>query len=104
MAMSQKLPVIGFKWIDDLSGFTKGFIRNYDKNSDIGYLLEVDIEYPKTLWGLHKDLPFLPERKKLSSTEKLIGSIEDKEKICNTHKHIKASTRSWVNIKKRYIE
>ena len=80
MAMSQKLPVIGFKWIDDLSGFTKGFIRNYDKNSDIGYLLEVDIEYPKTLWGLHKDLPFLPERTKLSSTEKLIGSIEDKEK------------------------
>ena len=83
MAMSQKLPVNGFKWIDDISGFTEGFIRNYDKNSDIGYFLEVDIEYPKTLWGLHKDLPFLP---------------------CNTHKHIKASTRSWVNIKKRYIE
>ena len=80
MAMSQKLPVNGFKWIDDISGFTEGFIRNYDKNSDIGYLLEVDIEYPKTLWGLHKDLPFLPERKKLSSTEKLIGGIEAKEK------------------------
>ena len=27
-AMSQKLSVNGFKWIDDLSGFTEGFIRN----------------------------------------------------------------------------
>ena len=77
-AMSQKLPVNDFKWIDDLSEFTEGFIRNYDKNSDIGNFLKLDIEYPKTLWDLHKDLPFLSERKKLPSTEKLIGSIEDK--------------------------
>ena len=77
-AMSQKLPVNDFKWIDDLSEFTEGFIRNYDKNSDIGNFLKLDIEYPKTLWDLHKDLPFLPERKKLPSTEKLIRSIEDK--------------------------
>ena len=77
-AMSQKLPVNDFKWIDDLSEFTEGFIRNYDKNSDIGNFLKLDIEYPKTLWDLHKDLPFLPERKRLPSTEKLIRSIEDK--------------------------
>ena len=32
------------------------------------------------LWGSHKDLPFLPERKKLEKVEKLVCSIEDKEK------------------------
>ena len=29
-----------------------------------GYFLEVDVEYAKSLFKLHKDLPFLPERKK----------------------------------------
>ena len=28
-----------------------------------GYFLEVDVEYAKNLFKLHKDLPFLPERK-----------------------------------------
>ena len=38
------------------------------------------MEYPKQLWSFHKDLPFLPERKKLEKVEKLVCSIEDKEK------------------------
>ena len=58
----------------------KSFIKNYDENSNTGYFLEVDIDYPKELFNLHKDLPFLPERKKVNKVEKLICSIEDKEK------------------------
>ena len=54
-AMSKKFPVNGFEWVNDLSIFNENFIKNYDENSDVGYFLEVDIEYPKTLWGLHKD-------------------------------------------------
>ena len=38
--------------------------KNYDKNSDTGYILEVDIEYPKGLHKLHSDLAFLPEKNK----------------------------------------
>ena len=65
-AMFQKLPINGFMWYNDhLSDFTEDFIKNYNGNSDEGYLLEVDIEYPKQLWSSHKDLPFLSERKKL---------------------------------------
>ena len=79
-AMSQKLPVNGFKWVNDLSRFNEDFIKNYNENSDIGYFLEVDVEYPKKLFGSHKDLPFLPERKKIEKVEKLVCSIEDKEK------------------------
>ena len=45
-AMSQKLTVNGFKRAKDLSKFNEIFIRNYDENSNIGYFLEVDIDYP----------------------------------------------------------
>ena len=33
-AMSQKLPVNGFEWVEELSQFKKDFIKNYDENSD----------------------------------------------------------------------
>ena len=63
-----------------LSKFNEDFIKRYDENSNTGYLLEVDVEYPKLLFNSHKDLPFLPERKKGEKVEKLICSIEDREK------------------------
>ena len=80
-AMSQKLPIDGFKWVEKniLSRFNERFIKNYNENSDIEYFLEV-VHYPKRVFNLNKDLPFLPERKKVNKCEKLICSIEDKEK------------------------
>ena len=82
-AMSQKLPVNGFKWVEKsrLSKFNEIFIKNYDKNSDKGYFFEVDADYPKKLFDLHKDLPFLLERKKVNKIEKLICSTEDKKNM-----------------------
>ena len=70
--MSQTLPVKGFRWVEDLSQFNEDFIKKYDENIYVGYFLEVDIDYPKELFNLHKDLPFLPERKKVEKVEKLI--------------------------------
>ena len=76
----KKLPVNGFQWKNDLSRFNERFIKSYNENSNKRYFLKVDVEYPKKLFGSHKDLPFLPERKKLEKVEKLVCSIEDKEK------------------------
>ena len=44
-AMSQPLPVSGFKWIekDDLSKFDEKFIKKYDENSDKGYIFEAKL-------------------------------------------------------------
>ena len=47
---------------NDLSIFTEDFIKNYDENSDKGYIFEVDIEYPINIHMQHSDLPFLSER------------------------------------------
>ena len=79
-AMCKKLPVDGFKWIDNLSIFTEDVIKYYNKNSNAGYFLEVDIKYPKELFNKQKDLPFLPNREKINKAEKLVTTIEDKEK------------------------
>ena len=70
--MSQTLPVKSFKWVKKKSKFIEDFIKHYDKDSNTGYILEVDIDYPKELFNIYKDLPFLPERN--------ICSIEDKKK------------------------
>ena len=99
-AMSQKLPVNGFKWVEKLSRFNERFIKNYNENSDIGYFLEVDIDYPKELFNLHKDLPFLPERKKVNKVEKLICSVEDKEKYVVHIRALKQALNHGLTVKK----
>ena len=63
--MSQIFSVNGFKWVKKLLKFNEIFIKNYNENSNKGYILEVDVEYPKNLFNLHMDLPFLTERKKI---------------------------------------
>ena len=47
--MCKKLPVDNFRWAEDLDTYTESYVRNYDENSDYGSVLEVDIEYPKSL-------------------------------------------------------
>ena len=65
-----------------------------------GYLLEVNIEYPKMLFNSHKDLPFLPERKKVEKVEKLICSIEDKEKYVIHIRALKQALNHELKLKK----
>ena len=78
-AMSQKLPVSGFRWKKNMSKFNEEFIKNYDEDSNKGYILEVDVKYPKNLHGLHENLPFLPERMKIGKCKKLVCNLYDKK-------------------------
>ena len=48
-AMSEKLPVNDFKWVEDTSRINEEFIKNYNENSNKGYILEGDIKYPKKI-------------------------------------------------------
>ena len=100
--MSQRLQVNDFKWVkqEELLKFNEDFIKNYDENSNTGYFLEVDIDYPKELFNLHKDLPFLPERKKVEKVEKLICSIEDKEKYVIHIRALKQALNHGLKLKK----
>ena len=56
--MSIFLPTCGFKWID-----SKEFdVNEYTSNSSKGYVLEVDLEYPKELRELQNDYPLAPDK------------------------------------------
>ena len=54
-AISQKLPIDGFKWIKKLCEFNEDFIKNSDENNDKGYIIEVYVEYPKNVFNLHSE-------------------------------------------------
>ena len=71
-AMSQKLPVNNFKWVEDVSRINEELIKNDNENSSKGYILTVDVKYPKKLHDLHSDLPFLPKRIKIDKCKKLV--------------------------------
>ena len=93
-AMSQKLAV-NVNYL-----FNEDFIKKYDENSNIGYFLEVDVEYPKKLLNHHKNLPLLPERKKVNKCKKLVCVIEDKEKYVAHIRALKQALNRGLKLKK----
>ena len=102
--MSQKSPVNNFRWVkkEESSNFNETFIKNYDENGNIGYFCEVDIDYPKELFNNHKDLPFSPESKKVNKVEKLICSIENKEKYVIHIRSLKQALNHGLKLKKMH--
>ena len=53
-AMSKKLPYGNFEWVKNITIFTEDYIKNYDEECDTGYLLVLDVTYPKKLHEDHK--------------------------------------------------
>jgi len=52
-AMSQRLPIGNFKWLNpEIVN-----LGNYSEESEKGVILEVDLEYPEELHHLHNDYP-----------------------------------------------
>ena len=58
----------------------------------------MDVKYPKRSHELHSDLPFLSERMEVNKCKKLVCNLQ--EKIRRTHKCVKPSVKSWIEVKK----
>ena len=65
-AMTQYLPVGGFKW-EKSNKFDETSIMMLDDCDDKGYIFEVDLEYPETLHDLQNDYPLAVEKLKVST-------------------------------------
>ena len=57
--MSGYLPYGGFKWLKNVEGFD---VNSISEESPIGYILEVDLEYPDELHVLRNVYPLAPEK------------------------------------------
>ena len=79
-AMCKKLPIDGFKWMDEeeMANWRTG-----------GCILEVDLEYPEELHDLHNDYPLAPESLKVNKVEKLIPNLNDKKKYVVHYENLK---------------
>ena len=77
-AMIQYLPYSGFKWLSKKE-IDKFDLNSISKNSSIGYILEVDLEYPNELHHLHNDNPLSPEKLEISQSmlSKYVSDIAD---------------------------
>ena len=105
-AMSQKLPRNNFRWVEDTSIINEDFIKTYKENSYKGYILEVDVKYPKKIHDLHSDLPFLPKKMKIDKCEKLVCSLHNKKKYVVHIKSLKQALNHGFKLKRvhRIIE
>ena len=107
-AMSKPLPTHGFKWMK------VNELETWEKHSCI---LEVDLEYPKSLHDLHSDYPLAPEQIEVNKVNKLIPNLWNKKnyvihyenlkqylnlglKLTNIHRGIRFEESQWL---KKYI-
>ena len=97
-AMSQNLPTHGFKWMDiDIPSVLKLLEK---KDTKIGYIFEVDLEYPVSLWEEHNDYPLAPEKIKIVNVDKLISSFLPKKHYVLHYKNLKQYLEEGMILKK----
>ena len=71
-AMSERLLINNFKWVEETFQFNEDFIKSYNDDSDEEYFLETDVQCLENLQNLYNDLPDLFERTKIENIIKLI--------------------------------
>lgn len=105
-AMIQPLPISNFEWLEVDNGSNvneiKEMIENTSDDSDIGYMLEVDLIYPQHLHDLHNDYPFCCEHMKVGESQerKLILNLNDKQNYVLHYRTLKLALKNGLILKK----
>ena len=103
--MYQNLPTHGFLW-EEAEVFTPEKIDELVKKDKRGYLLEVDVKYPKELHKNDNELPFLAKRMKIGREEKLVPNLNNKKRYVVHIKALDQALKHGLKFKKvhRVIE
>ena len=103
-AMSQSLPVGGFRWMTNLTKEkvleilekTNSSMNNMGKR---GFIFEVDLVYPEELWKSHNDYPLAPEKIKVGGVEKLISHFKPRNKYVIHYRNLRQCLELGLKIK-----
>ncbi|XP_071056904.1 uncharacterized protein [Onthophagus taurus] len=99
-AMSCKLPTGGFRWLSNQE------IADIDveclDDEHLGYVFEVDLEYPERLHNQHDDLPFCPENiiAPGSKHPKLIANLQNKSKYIIHYVNLRECVKKGLKLTK----
>lgn len=98
--MLASLPYKNFEWYND---FTLD-ITTIDDDAPIGYILEVDVDYPEKLHDIHSDLPFLPHNScpPNSKINKLLTTLNNKSNYIVHYRLLKQAIRHGLKVIKVY--
>ena len=66
-------------------------------------ILEVDLEYPKSLHNFHSDYPLAPEKIEVNMVPKLIPNLGDKKKYILHYENLKQYLSSGLRLTNIYI-
>lgn len=106
-AMSQFLPISDYTWcsVEFFGNESKEIEANILKipdNSEYGFMMEVDIEYPESLHDLHNDYPFCCEHLNVgdSTQKKLVLTLYDKQNYVIHYRMLKAAIKHGLRVKK----
>ena len=75
-------------------------LTNLSKKDKRGYLLEVDVKYPKELHENHNELPFLAEKMKIKRVEKLVPNLKCKKRYMVHIKELDQTLKHGLRLKK----
>ena len=84
-AMSEKMPYKDFRWVDIENTPS---VEEMLLDDELGYILEVDLEYPSELHDLHNDYPLAPETMKINKVDKLTPNLRNKTKYILHHRNL----------------
>ena len=108
-AMTQSLPTHGFKWINNIT--KEKVMEILEKTNHImlnrgrkGYVFEVDMEYPSTLWDEHNDYPLAPEKLIVNGVEKLICHFKTRKNYVVHYGNLRQYLEMGMRITARFIE
>ena len=79
-AMRKPLPKHGFKWMK---------VSELETWENHLCILEVDLEYPRSLHDLHSDYPLAPEQIEVNKVDKLIPNLWNKKKYVIHYENLK---------------
>ncbi len=102
-AMSQSLPMGDYEWMeeDEVADFCVE--RDVQPFGPHGYVLEVDLTYPKDLHMAHNSFPLAPETVNISWSDLSIYSRNCKEAMGQATRHSAKKLTATFNPRKKYL-